>query len=203
MILDPFVDVFDGGFRRLFGDSPPAATGTGGAPYMVGDIVWNVYPTLGMPQFWRCIVAGDPGTWEAVGRSCSQTFTLTNAQTKAMFSAPTRLFATPGAGLAIDIESVFFENVFGTAAFTAGAAFGLYYGTDATGVLALANTVAATFLTSPTANQVIKVAGGLATNLASAVINKPITLACITQDFATGAGNMIMKVAYRVHEALL
>lgn len=202
MILDPFVEAFDGGFRRLFGDSPPSATGTGAAPYMVGDIVWNVYPTAGAAQFWRCIVAGDPGTWEAVGRSCSQTFTLTNAQLKATNSAPPLLLAAPGAGMAYDIESMFLENVFLTAAFANGGALGLYYGTDSTGTLA-SGTVAATFLTSPVANQVIKVFGALASALASAVVNKGICIANPTADFITGGGSLIIKLAYRVHGALL
>lgn len=202
MILDPHVDVFDGGFRSMYGDGPPTATGTGAAPYMVGDIILNVYPTLGMPPAWRCIAAGDPGTWEAIGRGSSLTLALTNTQTKALFTVPTVVIPAQGAGTLIDIESVVFENIFGTAAFTAGAAFGLYYGNDASGVLALSATVAATFLTSPVANQIIKQAGGLATNLASAALNTKVVVACATQDFATGAGSLTMKVAYRVHTGL-
>lgn len=49
----------------------------GGAPasgaYLAGDIALTVpvpggvAPTLGTPLFWRCTVAGSPGTWTAIG----------------------------------------------------------------------------------------------------------------------------------------
>jgi hypothetical protein len=32
----------------------------------LGDIVWNSTPSVGATMYWRCTVAGSPGTWEAV-----------------------------------------------------------------------------------------------------------------------------------------
>jgi hypothetical protein len=202
MALDPHVDIIDGSYRILYGDGPPTAAGTGAAPYVLGDVILNVLGlTPGDPTHFRCVTAGDPGTWETVSSVLQQSFTLTNTQTKALNSAPTTILAAQGAGSLIEVVSVIFENVFLTAAFANGGAIALYYGNDSTGVLASA-TVAATFLTSPAASQSIMVAGALASNLSSAVLNTKLVLACATADFITGAGSLKVRVNYRVHFGL-
>lgn len=131
------------------------------------------------------------------GGTVTYSVALTNAAVKATNTAPPSILPAPGAGNMWDVIDMVLENVFLTAAFANGGALALYYGTDSTGVLATA-TVAATFLTSPVANQVIKVAGALATNLSSAVLNKGLVLANPTADFITGAGSMKVKVNVRM-----
>lgn len=128
------------------------------------------------------------------------TVALTNTQSKALNSAPTAIIAAAGAGTLIEVLSAVLENVFLTGAFANGGVIQLSYGASTT--TPASATVAATFLTSPTANQVIVLAGALATNLASAALNTAIYLACATADFITGAGHVTVKVAYRVHTGL-
>lgn len=58
------------------GGNPDACIITGSAApttgtWLVGDEVFNGAPTLGGTLYWRCITAGTPGTWEAVGGSSS------------------------------------------------------------------------------------------------------------------------------------
>ena len=91
---------------------------------------------------------------------------------------------------------MFLENV-NTVAYANGGALALYYGTSSAGSLASA-TVAATFLTSPTANHVIKVAGALADTASSAVVGAGVVLANPTADFITGAGSMKLRVTARL-----
>ena len=128
------------------------------------------------------------------------TITLTNTQVKACNSAPTLLLAAPGTTSIYDVQSVVLENVFLTAAYANGGVIQLSYGTGTT--IPATATVAATFLTSPVASQVIKLAGALATNLASDIFNKGIYYACATADFITGAGSMKIRINYRVQTGL-
>lgn len=119
-----------------------------------------------------------------------------NASVLTLYSVGTLIIPAPGAGLYIDVKSMVLNNIYKTAAFTSGDPIQLNYGT---GVSAPASvTVAATFLTSPTANQAIKVAGALATTLSSAVINTGVYLTVGTQDFATGGGSLVVNVEYRI-----
>lgn len=129
----------------------------------------------------------------------SATITVANAAVKTLNATPVTLVAAPGATSAIEIVSVFIENVFLTAAFAAGSQLNIVYG--AAGVAA-ATAVAATFLTSPTASQMILTTGVLATNLASAVLNKAVVLQAASTEFTTGAGSLILQVNYRVHTGL-
>lgn len=201
MAIDAHVDLINN--RRIFyGDGPPTVAGSGFGAAQVGDRIINQYFTTGRPTEWRCIAAGDPGTWESGFVSCQQTITLTNAQVKATNTAPPVILAAQGAGTLIEIVAVIFNNIFLTAAYANGGALALYYGTTSGGVLASA-TVAATFLTSPVANQAIMVAGALPTALTSAVMNTGLVLANPTADFITGAGSMTVRVIYRVHGGLV
>jgi hypothetical protein len=47
--------------RIVYGATAPAS-GT----WRVGDLVLNAVPSAGSTPGWRCIVAGSPGTWEAL-----------------------------------------------------------------------------------------------------------------------------------------
>lgn len=129
-----------------------------------------------------------------------KTVAIANAAVKTLFGTGTALVAAQGAGTLIEILSLLLENVYLTAAFTAGGAIQASYGAGVT--IPASATVASTFLTSPAASQSILVAGALASNLSSAVLNTAVNLACATQEFATGAGSLIVKVAYRVHTGL-
>lgn len=128
------------------------------------------------------------------------TVAIPNAQVKTLFSVGTAIIPAQGAGTLIEVISMVLENKFLTAAFAAGGAIQLSYGSGVT--IPASATIAATFLTSPVANQVILVAGALASNLASAVLNTAVNIAAATADFTTGAGSLVAKVAYRVHTGL-
>lgn len=128
------------------------------------------------------------------------TITLTNAQVKACNSAPTLLLAAPGTTSMYDIQSAVFENVFATGAYANGGTIQLSYDTGTT--TAATATIASTFLTSPVASQMIKVAGALASSLSTAVLNKGIYYACASADFITGAGTMKIRINYRVQTGL-
>lgn len=123
-------------------------------------------------------------------------FTVTSAQIKTLNSVPTSLIPAPGAGNMIDIVDAVIQNNYGTAAYASGGVIQLSYGTGTT--TPASATIAATFLTSPTAKQMIKVAGALASSLSSAVVNTAIYIACATGDFTTGDGTLTVKIAYRV-----
>src|SRR5580692_4171273 len=121
---------------------------------------------------------------------------LTNAQTKAQFSAPTSVLPAPGAGLMYQIVSATYDNVVLTAAFANGGVMQLSYGTGTT--IPATATIPAAFLTGPTASQVISVAGVLGSNLVSAIANVAIFAACATADFITGAGHLEITIYYKV-----
>lgn len=127
------------------------------------------------------------------------TVAIANAAVKTLNATPVTLAPAAGAGTFNELLTCVFENNFLTAAFAAGSALGIVYG--AAGVAA-APTVAATFLTSPAANQMILVTGVLATNLSSAVLNKALVLQAAGAEFTTGAGSLSCRVSYRVHTGL-
>lgn len=188
-----------------------------GAPTGTGALVLNVSPTLVTPALGTPAsgvltnATGLPGSTGLVANSVATgqldpttiqyaSVAVSNALTKTLFSVGIQIVAAQGAGTLIEVTSCVLENVYGTAAFTAGGVIQLSYGAGVT--IPASATVAATFLTSPAAKQVIVLAGALGTNLLSSVGNTAIRLACATQDFATGDGTMVVKVAYRVHAGL-
>jgi len=139
----------------------------------------------------------DPTTIQYV----STTYTL--AQLLATNSAPRTLVAAQGAGTLIEVVSLVLCLTRGSAAFSGGGACAAYLGTDATGVLASA-TIAATVFTSFAASQSIMVAGALAVNVNSAILNKALVFANPTADFTSGTGATgVVKLAYRVHTGLV
>jgi len=48
-------------FPTAYGTAAPV-TGT----WARGDVVWNIEPSAGGPPGWVCVVAGEPGTWQAM-----------------------------------------------------------------------------------------------------------------------------------------
>lgn len=145
------------------------------------DTVWN-----GINQNFQNILQQASGT-------------VANAAVLTLHSVGVPIIPAQGAGTLIEIVSMVLENVFLTAAYASGGAIQLSYGTGASTTIPATATVAATFLTSPVASQVISVAGALATNLSSAILNTGIVLAAASNDFTTGAGSLIYHVQYRVH----
>ena len=128
---------------------------------------------------------------------------IPNAQVLTLFSVGTSLLLpAAGAGTITVIDDMVIENVFLTAAFASGGAIQANYGSASVANAASA-TVAATFLTGPTASEIIKVAGAVPSQLSSAVVNTAIYLTCATQDFATGAGSLIVWVRYHVVSGLV
>ncbi len=123
--------------------------------------------------------------------------TIVNADVLTLFSVGKILLPAPGAGNMWDIIQMVVENKFLTAAYAAGGAIQLTYGNSGVTIPATA-TIAATFLTSPVADQVIKVAGALATNLSSDILNKAVSLNAATANFTTGAGSLRVRIAYRL-----
>lgn len=124
------------------------------------------------------------------------TTTLSNAQILALNGTPVQILPAPGATSAWDVIDMVLENKNTGVAYANGGAIQLSYGSG-TSVPASA-TVAATFLTSPTAAQMIKVAGALASTAATSVLNKAINITCASAEFITGTGTMIVKVQARL-----
>lgn len=129
--------------------------------------------------------------------------TVTAAAVIAMFTTGIPLVAAQGAGTLIEVVSIFFDGIFGSAAFTGGGAIAAYYGTNHTGVLASA-TIPAAFLTTFSANQGALVAGAIASSTAMAgILNTGLVLSNATGVFAAGTGcTGILTVVYRVHVGL-
>lgn len=127
---------------------------------------------------------------------------VANAQVLTLHTVGVAILPAQGAGTLIEIVSMVLENVFLTAAYANGGAIQLSYGAAPTTTIPASATIAATFLTSPTASQSILVAGALASNLSSAVLNTAVSLNAATADFITGAGSLKYRIAYRVHSGL-
>lgn len=129
------------------------------------------------------------------------TIAVPNASVKTLHSVPFLLVAAPGAGLLLDPDTIILDYLYLTGAFTAGGVIQVSYGAGAT---AASTTIAATFLTSPAANQMAKLsANNSAVNqLSSAVLNTGLYLYSATQDFATGGGSLIVNISYRVVQGL-
>ena len=125
--------------------------------------------------------------------------TIANAQVLTLNSVGVTLAPAPGATAMNRLISITLENVFLTAAFASGGVIGVQYGLAGT---AASTTVAATFLTSPSANQVCILTGALASTAASSILNKALTLTCATADFTTGAGSIKYRMSYTVDTGL-
>lgn len=201
-MLEPQSDLVGQGHRRYYGTAPPTlASDLVGLISNVGDFVWNTSPSLSGVFGWLCVVAGSPGTWLEVEGNSALGVTFANTQVNTMNATPLVLVPAQGAGTLIEVVSCVLENVYGSAVYTGGGALGLYYLNPA-GTLASA-TVAATFLTSPTANQIALMTPALASSLSSAALNQPLVLSNATQAFAAGTAGMLnVRLKYRLHSGL-
>jgi hypothetical protein len=128
-----------------------------------------------------------------------QTLTITSAQLKALFATPVTLLAAPGAGLAILINSAFWNFIFGTVQYTLGGAIQLQYTGQSVNLL---NTTlaAADVLAAVNAQKFM----GMATTASGIVVknNTGIDVQCATQNFATGDGVLNVTIEYKVVASL-
>jgi len=71
MAWEAFSTINPGTGRAVyFADAPPLSSV--GISFAAGDIVICTDTASGNPVMWRCVTAGDPGTWESVGESLLQ-----------------------------------------------------------------------------------------------------------------------------------
>jgi hypothetical protein len=132
----------------------------------------------------------------------SVSLTIANAQVKTLHTVGVTLVAAQGPGTLLVPVSLTLENVFLTAAYTGGGNIGLAY-TSPSG-LGASSTEAATFLTTPIANQLASVGlGNSISYLASGSLNQPLVLFCTGADFAGGSGSLIVHLTYLVHTGFL
>lgn len=100
-------------------------------------------------------------TWELTGGNQVVRYasvTLTNAQVLALNTTPITLVSAPGTGLVVEIIGAVLSLNY-TATYSNGSDLMLYYGSRTTGNAASAAITAASFLTSVTANTVVRVSG--------------------------------------------
>lgn len=126
---------------------------------------------------------------------------LTLSQLQTLNSIPVQVIAAQGAGTLVELQSCTLDLIRGSAAFTGGGTVTLGYDTGASP--AAAATIASTVFTTFAASQAITVAGALAVNATSGILNKAIYAKAASADFASGTGGSgILDCAYRVHSGL-
>ena len=127
--------------------------------------------------------------------------TLNNTAVKALHSAPSLLLAAQGAGTLIVPIVCVLENLNGGVAYANGGAISLAYGVA--GTVAASSTLAATFLTSPTASEIGWLRSASAdVGLSSATLNTGLYIAAASADFITGTGTMKYSLTYQVISGL-
>lgn len=125
---------------------------------------------------------------------------IANAATKTLHSAPVQLIAAPGTSSWIEAE-IYLNYIYGTTQFASGGVIQGAYGSA--GTTAATGNIAATFLTSPTANQSVKLGTLIGSVLSSAILNQALYLAAASGDFTTGDGSLVAIVIYRILTGLL
>lgn len=128
-------------------------------------------------------------------------FSISSANFKTIFSAGQQIIAAAGANTIIIIDSVTYSFNFLTASYTAGGVIQLQYSTAAPAAangIAATTGVAAATVTGLAATGYITDTGVLAINGAAGLVNAGIWLTAATANFATGAGNLVLNVKYRV-----
>jgi hypothetical protein len=124
---------------------------------------------------------------------------LTLSALQTLNSIPVQVLPAFGAGTFTEIQSCALDLKRGSAAFTGGGTVTIGYGTTAPTVAGAA-TIASTVFTTFAASQLITVAGSLAVNAASGVLNLPVWVQAASADFAAGTGATgVLDCAYRVH----
>lgn len=139
--------------------------------------------------------------------------TITNAQLKALYTTPLPIIAAPGAGKFVQLTGLVINYLYLTAAFTSGGAFNLYYGATTGAQIKCGpsglNFLAATFLTGPAANAVAAFEGQMDVynttegyDVSSNLLNESIILTNASNNFATGAGSLVVYAFYRTMTGL-
>ena len=148
--------------------------------------------------------SGDGGIFEAATFMSSLgpqrlVVTLTNAQILALQTAPVQLLPAPGTGVFYTVNKAILVNE-NTGTAYAGTPGVITVGyTSSLTTNALSGTVAATFLTSPTAPTAITVTGGVtAATATSALSNQPIYINVATNNPTTGTGTLKVILEYSI-----
>jgi hypothetical protein len=122
------------------------------------------------------------------------TVTLTNAQILNMATITVELLPAPNANQYWRVVNADLVNLNTGTAYTGGSAITIGYGST-TPTNALSGTIAASFLTTPTATEVIQVPGGLlAATAGTAVLGKGIYIGNATTAFAAGTGTLQVTI---------
>ncbi len=124
---------------------------------------------------------------------------LTLSALQTLNSIPVQVVAAQGAGTFVEIQSCTLNLKRGSAAFTGGGTVTIGYGASSATVAGAA-TIAATVFTTFAASQSITVAGALAVNANTGILNVPVWINAASGDFASGTGATgVLDCAYRVH----
>ena len=123
--------------------------------------------------------------------------TLTNAQVLGMQVTPVQLLPAGGANTAIIIDQVILENLNTGTAYANGGAIGTYYG-NSNLTYPASTTVAATFLTTPTATAIDVLSGTYTSDLGADAINAAVYISNASAPFITGTGTLKVTTTYRV-----
>jgi hypothetical protein len=121
---------------------------------------------------------------------------LTAAEIKALNATPKTLIAAPGAGQTLVVERCVFRFLWGTIQYTGGSALSVIHSGGSTNLLA--GTLAASFLTTPTAAVTDDaILAGLGTQL-SAPQATAVKLKAAGAEFATGDSTLEVSLFYRL-----
>lgn len=127
------------------------------------------------------------------------TVTLTNAQILALHATPVELLPPPDANSFYLVTEAVFVNLNTGTAYTGGGVLEVGYGTAVT-TEALTGTIAATFLTGPTATAIASLAGAQITaptsTNSSTYLAQPIYINNATAAFAAGTGTLQVTLSY-------
>ena len=213
------VTSFTATFSNLHGKGEPVASGTFGLQEAINDANARGGGVVCVDGLWVAVGGTSAMLAAAVlpangsvalldnrnGQGTIQQLTVLvpNSAVLTLESAPLLLIPAPGAGNAIIVEEMTVENVFKTAAYAGSpGVIAAQYGSAAGQTNPATATIAAAFLTGPVANQIIRVAGALASTLSSAILNVGVYLSVLTNNPTTGAGSLIVKISYRILTAL-
>lgn len=128
----------------------------------------------------------------------SAAVTMTAAEWDGMYAAPKQIVAAPGANLMLVVDSVVFEENYGSAQYAAGGAAALQYGNTVhgAGVLATGAVAAATVngIAADSIFSLLPVALGATAN--ASLVNQGLFMSNLTGAFTTGDSPMTVTVNY-------